>query len=247
MDNIKDRILSLAPGTTVEEAAILTVMVPSAELRVVMEYLKTEMQFDYLQDIVGMDWGESLGVIYRLFTVEDNQKAIVVKTSTTDKENPELFSVADLWESANLYEREVYDFFGVKFINHPGLRRLFLRGNWQGYPLRKDYDTSLNPLTMENQTMEEMENTTTINLTDKGIVQSNFQLFGEKEYIINMGLSTLQLTVCFTCVLLWMVRLFKKSIHTLDTFTVVLKKCVNHILTHNYFTWLTALITYQEL
>ncbi len=187
MDNIKDRILSLAPGATVEEAAILTMMVPSAELRVVMEYLKTEMQFNYLQDIVGMDWGESLGVIYRLFTVEENQKAIVVKTSTTDKENPELFSVADLWESANLYEREVYDFFGIKFINHPGLRRLFLRGNWQGYPLRKDYDMSLNPLTMENQTIEEMENTTTINLTDKGIVQSNFQLFGEKEYIINMG------------------------------------------------------------
>lgn len=187
MDNIKEKISTLAPGAIFEEAAILTVVVPSENLRAVAEYLRKELQFDYLQDLIGMDLGESLGVIYRLFATSKNQQAIVVKTSTADRVKPELYTVSDLWDSANLYEREVYDFFGIEFINHPGMRRLFLRGNWEGYPLRKDYDMSLNKLTMENQTIEEMETTTTINLTNDGLVQSSFQLFGEKEYIVNMG------------------------------------------------------------
>jgi NADH-quinone oxidoreductase subunit C/D len=187
MDNIKEKILSLASDATFDEGSLLTVTVPSAQLRAVAEYLRKEEQFDYLQDLIGMDWGESLGVIYRLFSTAKNQQAIVLKTSTSDRENPELFTVSDLWESANLYEREVYDFFGIKFINHPGMRRLFLRGNWEGFPLRKDYDMSSNPLTMENQSIEEMETVTTLNLSNEGLVNSSFQLFGEKEYIVNMG------------------------------------------------------------
>ncbi|MDR3704756.1 MAG: NADH-quinone oxidoreductase subunit D [Paludibacteraceae bacterium] len=187
MDNIKEKILSLASDATFDEGSLLTVTVPSAQLRAVAEYLRKEEQFDYLQDLIGMDWGESLGVIYRLFSTAKNQQAILLKTSTSDRENPELFTVSDLWESANLYEREVYDFFGIKFINHPGMRRLFLRGNWEGFPLRKDYDMSSNPLTMENQSIEEMETVTTLNMSNEGLVNSSFQLFGEKEYIVNMG------------------------------------------------------------
>jgi len=187
MDNIKEKILSLASDATFDEGSLLTVTVPFPQLRAVAEYLRKEEQFDYLQDLIGMDWGESLGVIYRLFSTAKNQQAIVLKTSTSDRENPELFTVSDLWESANLYEREVYDFFGIKFINHPGMRRLFLRGNWEGFPLRKDYDLSSNPLTMENQSIEEMETVTTLNMSNEGLVNSSFQLFGEKEYIVNMG------------------------------------------------------------
>lgn len=188
MDTIKNKISALAPGAIFEEAAILTVVVPAENLRAVAECLRKELKYDYLQDLIGMDLGESLGVTYRLFATSRNQEAIVVKTVAASRENPELFTVSDLWDSATLYEREVYDFFGIKFINHPGLRRLFLRGNWEGYPLRKDYDMSLNALNMENQAVEEMETTTTINLDSSGsVVQSSFQLFGEQEYIVNMG------------------------------------------------------------
>lgn len=189
MDNIRERILSLAPEATFEESQILTAMIPSDKFREVALHLRNDkdMQFDYLQDLIGMDWGETLGVVYRLFSTSNNQCAVVLKTSTADRENPQLFSVSDLWDSANLYEREVYDFFGINFINHPGMRRLFLRSNWEGYPLRKDYNMDSNHLTMENQTIEEMETATTLNLTSEGLVNSSFQLFGEKEYVVNIG------------------------------------------------------------
>ncbi|MDR1679976.1 MAG: NADH-quinone oxidoreductase subunit D [Prevotellaceae bacterium] len=182
-DNILNKIKEIAAKAIFDDKSIV---VPAEDFRSVAEYLKNEAGFDYLHDLIGVDLDESLGVIYRLFSTGKNQE-ITLKIFTTDRENPEFFTVSDLWASANLYEREIYDFFGIKFINHPGLRRLFLRGNWEGYPLRKDYDLSSNKLSMLNQSMEEMEYTTTINLTENGVVQSNFQLFGEKEYVINMG------------------------------------------------------------
>jgi NADH-quinone oxidoreductase subunit C/D len=122
-----------------------------------------------------------------LFSTQTNT-ALVLKTATIDRENPEIMTVSDLWESANLYEREVYDFFGIKFINHPDMRRLFLRHDWVGYPLRKDYDMSSNPLSMKNQTPEMMETTETLTLDSEGNVKgSQFQIFGEKEYVVNIG------------------------------------------------------------
>jgi NADH:ubiquinone oxidoreductase subunit C len=48
-------------------------------------------------------------------------------------------TVCDIWQTANFHEREVYDLFGVKFLNHPDLRRILLDENWDGYPLRKNY------------------------------------------------------------------------------------------------------------
>lgn len=189
MEKIRERILSIAPEATFEESQVLTAVIPSDKLREVAEHLRNDkdMQFDYLQDLVGMDWGESLGVVYRLFSTPERQSAVVLKTSTADKENPTLFSVSDLWNSANLYEREVYDFFGIKFIGHPAMRRLFLRQNWSGYPLRKDYDINSNPLVMSNQTIEEMETADNLELTNDGLVNSSFQLFGDKEYVVNIG------------------------------------------------------------
>ncbi len=189
MEKIRERILSIAPEATFEESQVLTAMIPSDKLREVAEHLRNDkdMQFDYLQDLIGMDWGESLGVVYRLFSTPNNQCAVILKTSTADKENPTLFSVSDLWNSANLYEREVYDFFGIKFIGHPAMRRLFLRQNWIGYPLRKDYDINSNPLVMTNQSIEEMETADNLEMTNEGLVNSSFQLFGDKEYVVNIG------------------------------------------------------------
>jgi NADH-quinone oxidoreductase subunit C/D len=193
MDNsiIKKKILSVVPDAIIEETQFITATIPSDKLREVALCLKNdkELQFDYLQDLIGMDWGETLGVIYNLFSTNNNQQQVVLKTSTNNKENPELHTVSDIWNSATLYEREVYDFFGIKFINHPGLRRLFLRADWNGYPLRKDYDTDAkkNPIPKRNQTIEDMETTETLTLTNEGVVGGSFQLFDDKEYIVNMG------------------------------------------------------------
>lgn len=65
-----------------------------------------------------MDWGETLGCVYYLTSTVDNSQ-VSVKIEAADRENPLLHSVSDIWKSANLYEREVYDFFGIRFINHP--------------------------------------------------------------------------------------------------------------------------------
>ena len=106
---------------------------------------KEESQFDFLFCLTGVDYGADLGVIYQLrATVFDH--VVVLKTRTSDRENPLLDSVADIWRTADFHEREVYDLLGIKFKNHPDLRRLFLDNSW-GFPLRKDYVDEINIVT----------------------------------------------------------------------------------------------------
>jgi NADH:ubiquinone oxidoreductase subunit C len=71
---------------------------------------------------------------------------VVLKTRISDRENPVLDSVTDIWQTAEFHEREVYDLLGIKFNNHPDLRRLFLDNSW-GFPLRKDYVDDINIVT----------------------------------------------------------------------------------------------------
>jgi NADH:ubiquinone oxidoreductase subunit C len=106
---------------------------------------KEETHFDYLFCLTGVDYGVDLGVIYHLrSTIYDH--VVVLKTRTSDRENPLFDSVADIWQTADFHEREVYDLLGIKFNNHPDLRRLFLDNSW-GFPLRKDYVDDINIVT----------------------------------------------------------------------------------------------------
>ena len=114
-----------------------------AELHAEMLRLKNEQKMDFLVNLIGMDWGEEgLGVIYMLESSETGE-TINIKTIAEDRQNPFIPTVSDLWQIANIYEREVYDFFGIKFLNHPDMRRIFLREDWVGYPFRKDDQTEL--------------------------------------------------------------------------------------------------------
>ena len=123
-----------------EASEFLNVEVPVEELYKICSQLKSnpDLKFDYLFCLTGMDWGVDLGVIYHLESTTFRHN-IVVKVRTSDRENPTMDSVSDIWYTAELHEMEVYDFFGIKFNNHPNLKRLFLPPDWQGYPLRKDY------------------------------------------------------------------------------------------------------------
>ena len=123
-----------------EASEFLNVEVPVDELHKICSQLKSnpDLKFDYLFCVTGMDWGEDLGVIYHLESTEFRHN-IVVKVRTSDRENPTMDSVSDIWYTAEFHEMEVFDFFGIKFNNHPNLKRLFLPLDWQGYPLRKDY------------------------------------------------------------------------------------------------------------
>jgi NADH-quinone oxidoreductase subunit C len=69
---------------------------------------------------------------------------LVVKAKIADRKNPEIESVYKIWRTADFHELEAYDLIGIKFLNHPGLRRLFLQDDWVGFPLRKDYVDEVN-------------------------------------------------------------------------------------------------------
>ncbi len=130
---------------TEEGSEFLNIAVEPELLYQLMEQLKNnnETHFDYLFCLSGVDWGEELGVVYHLESTV-HRHTIVVKVKTKDRENPNLNSVYDIWATAEFHEREVFDFFGIKFNNHPNLKRLFLTEDWEGYPLRKDYVDEIN-------------------------------------------------------------------------------------------------------
>lgn len=130
---------------TEEASAFLNVTVPREELLDICTKLKNtpELDFDYLYCLTGIDNGASLGVIYHLESISKKHN-IVVKVNTEDRENPEFDTVCQIWRTAEFHEMEVYDFFGIKFKNHPNMKRLFLPPEWDGFPLRKDYEDDAN-------------------------------------------------------------------------------------------------------
>ena len=184
-----EAIRNIAPGATIEEGAIPMVTVAAPQYREVAWKLRNnpELSFDYLICMTGMDWGDSLGVVNLLQSTAHEHK-IYLKTFTTNREEPELHTVSDLWETANLNEREVYDFLGIHFINHPDMRRLFLRSDWAGHPLRKDYnaDPALNPIRLEN---DELPDTTPSyeESPDGEIHETRHVIFDGDEYVVNLG------------------------------------------------------------
>jgi NADH:ubiquinone oxidoreductase subunit C len=130
---------------TEEGSQFLNITVQPLDLYALMSLLKNneETAFNYLFCLTGMDWGEELGVVYHLESTI-HRHIVVVKVKTSDRENPILETVSSLWKTAEFHEREVFDFFGIKFNKHPNLKRLFLTEDWDGFPLRKDYDDPIN-------------------------------------------------------------------------------------------------------
>ncbi len=162
------------------------IAIPVAEYHDRMQQLRNE-GYDFLESLTGMDWGDSLGVVCHLESTTTGAH-IVVKTATEDREHPELPTVSDIWKAAELNEREVYGFFGVRFVGHPDMRRLFLREDWVGYPLRKDYDASpeVNPVRMTNE--ETLDSTPTYQLNADGKLEEKVNvIFEDGEYVINIG------------------------------------------------------------
>lgn len=159
------------------------------EFRTIMEEQRHK-GMDFLRDLIGMDWGEEgLGAIYMLensSTGENIQYAV----KCDSREKPMIPTVCDLWSVAELYEREVYDFYGIVFGNHPDMRRLFLRNDWVGYPLRKDYDESeaINPIRMENEIPEDVQRPYEIaeDAAEAIIDKKTNRIHGD-QYVINIG------------------------------------------------------------
>lgn len=190
MSDIKEIINRICPEATFEEGECLTVCVPDSKWAAFAKELKDnrELGFDVLSAVVGMDWKESLGVIYYFTSTTHNWDMIAVKVAVADRENPMIHTVSNLWKVALFQEREVYDFYGIKFINHPDMRRFFLRNDWKGFPLRKDYDAdpALNPIPLDDEKNE--DDTVSYVEDDKGkIVKVDGKVFGPEDYVVNIG------------------------------------------------------------
>lgn len=97
--------------------------------------------FSFLRSLTGTDYPEEGGIelTAHLFNME-HKYALTIKTGL-DREKPVCESLCTVWPAANWYEREIFDLLGVKFSGHPELRRLLMPDDWQGHPLRKDYQS----------------------------------------------------------------------------------------------------------
>ena len=118
--------------------AILTV--DRARLVEMALHLRDEEKFDMLADLTAVDWPKRekrFDVVLNLYSFAKNER-LMVKVQAADAE--EVPSVVSVWPTANWQEREVFDMFGIVFSGHPDLKRILLPDEWQGYPLRKDYD-----------------------------------------------------------------------------------------------------------
>ena len=143
---LKERIIETLPNAVFEEGGQwLNLIVENADWFKVAEQLKSgdKFLFDYLFCVSCVDWKTHLTMVYHLESLQLNQ-ILVVKVKIADRNNPAIDSVSSLWRTAELHEREAYDLFGVRFNNHPDLRRLFLTEDWVGWPLRKDYEDAVN-------------------------------------------------------------------------------------------------------
>ncbi|MGB4771358.1 MAG: NADH-quinone oxidoreductase subunit C [Chitinophagaceae bacterium] len=123
----------------------INLFVEPADFRALMERLRRDEQlgFDYLFCLTCVDFKTHLTMVYHLSSTRYRYN-IVVK-SKLDREQPEIETVCDIWRTAEFHEREVYELFGVNFLNHPDLRLLILPEGWEGKnPMRKDFEDEVN-------------------------------------------------------------------------------------------------------
>jgi NADH-quinone oxidoreductase subunit C len=126
--------------TPFDAAVDVPVIIAKKEVLIeLLRFLKSECEYNFLADLTATDETPRtprFDVVYQLFSVTRHWR-IRVKTKVEDKE--EVPSIIEVWPGANWAEREVFDMFGIKFTNHPDLRRILMDERWEGHPLRKDY------------------------------------------------------------------------------------------------------------
>ena len=145
-EELKITISSLLANAVFDETGEwLTVNVEVADWKNFAQQLRSNshLSFDYLFCLTCIDWKTHLTMVYHLESTASRHN-IVVKVKL-DAVKPEVDTVSDIWQTANFHEREVYELFGVNFLNHPDLRLLILPDGWENKnPLRKDFEDPVN-------------------------------------------------------------------------------------------------------
>ena len=183
--SIRDKITAWEPAAEWSDAGDGILTLPVETFHDVAVRLKQE-GFDFLRSLTGMDWGEGrFGAVYHIESTATGEN-VVLRVLIPAPDKCGLPSGGDVWKGALLNEREAYDYFGIQFLNHPDMRRLYLRDDWVGYPLRKDYDPSLNPLRMSNEVAQDSTPHFEL-MPDGSLIRKRGVIFDEGEYVINVG------------------------------------------------------------
>jgi len=145
-EELKIKLTELTPTATFDESGEwLNIVITPGDLLTSVEILrnKAELNFDYLFCQTCVDWKTHLTMIYHLDSTKHRHQ-VVIKIQL-DRNKPEIETVSHIWRTAEFHEREVYEMFGVNFLNHPDLRLLILPDGWEGKnPLRKDFEDPVN-------------------------------------------------------------------------------------------------------
>jgi NADH-quinone oxidoreductase subunit C len=144
LDNELVQRLKARFGDAIREATLdrkqAIVLVAREKLREVSRYCRDDEKFDYLVDLTAVDWpkrAERFDIVLNLYSFPKNER---LRLKSYAGERDPVPSVVEIWPAANWLERECYDMFGVIFEGHPDLKRILMPDEWEGHPLRKDYD-----------------------------------------------------------------------------------------------------------
>ncbi len=145
-EELKIKLTELLPAATFEEGGEwLTINIEPKDWLPFAEQLRNDepLFFNYLFCLTCIDWKTHLTMVYHLSSTKFRHN-IVIK-SKLDRGNPEIETVSHIWRTAEFHEREVYEMFGVNFLNHSDLRLLILPDGWEGKnPMRKDFEDPIN-------------------------------------------------------------------------------------------------------
>jgi NADH-quinone oxidoreductase subunit C len=148
VEEIKSAIEAAIPGAAVEIAPNPnlslqpSLRIASSHALAVAKFLRddAELKLDYLSNVTGVDWPDSLEAVYHLYSVEKKHGPVILRMHTANRtDQVELPSLTPVWRSAEFQEREIFDLYGIVFTGHPDLRRLLMWEGFKDHPMRRDY------------------------------------------------------------------------------------------------------------
>jgi NADH-quinone oxidoreductase subunit C len=139
-----------------QSLGVETIEVDGKDLGSALKLLRnsSEVKLDFLSSVSGVDSPDTFDSVYHLWSYSNQNelvvKVFIAKSQVAADSLPEVPSVATFWSAANWHERETYDLIGIKYIDHPYLRRILNPWDWEGHPLRRDYKQLVDALNDKN-------------------------------------------------------------------------------------------------